>query len=62
MSEMYCTWLAENTGRTNYTSSSGVAERPRDLRFEVEQASRGLSAIAELLVLDYCTVFATLYV
>jgi len=27
------------------------------LRFEVEQASRGLSAIAELLViLDYCTV------
>ena len=34
-----------------------------DLRFEVEQASRGLSAIAELLViLDYCTVFTTLYV
>ena len=33
------------------------------LRFEVEQASRGLSAIAELLViLDYCTAFATLYV
>jgi len=33
------------------------------LRFEVDQASRGLSAIAELLViLDYCAVFATLYV
>jgi len=32
-------------------------------RFEVEQASLNLSAIAELLViLDYCTVFATLYV
>jgi len=32
------------------------------LRFEVEQASRGLSAIAELLViLDYCTVFATIF-
>jgi len=32
------------------------------LRFEVEQASHGPSAIAELLViLDYCTVFATLY-
>jgi len=36
-----------------------------DLPFEVEQASRGLCAIAELLVsLDYCraTAFATLYV
>jgi len=33
------------------------------LRIEVTRASRGFSAIAELLViLDYCTVFATLYV
>ena len=33
------------------------------LRFEVEQASRGLSAIAELyVILDYCTVFANLHV
>jgi len=33
------------------------------VQHEVQQPSRGLSAIAEILViLDYCTVFATLYV
>jgi len=46
----------------NFESQTGKKLRLLE-QHEVEQASRGLSVVAELLaILDYCTVFATLYV